>query len=153
MTVKKSILVSACLLGLNTRYDGQTKECAAVLTFLHQRNLRPIPICPEQLGGLPTPRLACSFSRGDGDAALKGCGELRNSEGQVLTQHFISGARQSLKIAMLTGCTQALLKERSPSCGVTNVYQGTNKISGKGVTTALLSHHGIQIFSEENLGS
>lgn len=151
MNGRTPILVSACLLGLNTRYDGKIKPCPAVKAYLRQHNLLPIPICPEQLGGLETPRHATSFCCGDGNSALTGHAELRNEQGVNVTANFISGARQSLQIARITGCNMAILKQRSPSCGVNFIYQGTQKTAGQGVTTALLAQHGIDIISEEEL--
>jgi uncharacterized protein YbbK (DUF523 family) len=149
--MKTPILVSACLLGLNTRYDGNSKPCAQVFNYLEQHNLLPIPICPEQLGGLATPRLPCSFTAGDGRAALNGEGVLCNEQGEIVTHKFITGAQQSLNIASITGCTKALLKQRSPSCGVNYVYQGINQIAGQGVTAALLAQHGFDIISEDDI--
>ncbi len=147
----KPVLVSACLLGLNTRYDGQTKQCTAVNEYLKKQQLLPIPICPEQLGGLTTPRCASSFSCGDGVQVINGTGELCTEDGKIVTANFLSGAQQSLQIAQLTGCTSAILKQRSPSCGVDFIYQGKQIIAGQGVTTALLAQHGITIISEEDL--
>ncbi|MDY0189638.1 MAG: DUF523 domain-containing protein [Desulfuromonas sp.] len=145
------VLVSACLLGLNTRYDGQTKQCRAVKEYLEQHQLLPIPICPEQLGGLTTPRCASSFKCGDGLAVVNGTGALCTEIGQDVTANFLSGAQQSLLIAQLTGCSSAIFKQRSPSCGVNFIYQGQHIIAGQGVTTALLAQHGITIISEEDL--
>lgn len=149
--MQRPVLVSACLLGLNTRYSAKTKKCTEVVHFLANNNMLPIPCCPEQLGGLATPRPSCSFTHGDGNAVLNGCSSLINTEGEDKTEQFILGSQQSLEIAKITQCTLAIFKERSPSCGVHSVYQGTQCISGQGVTTALLSHHGIHILCEENL--
>ncbi|OQY17933.1 MAG: hypothetical protein B6I36_08130 [Desulfobacteraceae bacterium 4572_35.1] len=153
MNTRTPILVSACLLGLNTRYDGKTKQCPAVCRYIEQHKLLPVPICPEQLGGMTTPRCASFFSFGDGKTTLIGDGKLQNEQGQEVTAHFINGAQQSLQIAKLTGCTTAILKQRSPSCGVNYVYLGTKKIAGQGVTTALLTQHGINVISEDDIQS
>lgn len=147
----RTILVSACLLGLNTRYDGQTKTNKQVLEFLQQRQLTPIPVCPEQLAGFGTPRSACEFSQGDGVAALSGNGTLRNREGRDVSQQFISGAHQTLLIAQHSGCRFALFKERSPSCGVNSIYRCGELTAGQGVTAALLKQQGVAIYSEEDL--
>jgi len=149
--MRRPVLVSACLLGLNTRYNAKIKQCTAIVDFLEQHNMLAIPCCPEQLGGLATPRPSCSFNNGDGDAALNGSAKLVNTEGEDKTENFILGAKQSLEIAKMANCTLALLKERSPSCGVHSVYQKKIRISGKGVTTALLQQNGIDVLSEENL--
>jgi len=145
------ILVSACLLGLSTRYDGVTRSHPEVTRFLEFNRLIPIPVCPEQLGGLPTPRPSASFSSGDGEALLDGNGTLCDLHGSSLNEAFIRGAEQVLNIARLTGCARALLKERSPSCGCRQVYLNGNLVTGRGVTSALLHRHAISVFSEEEL--
>ena len=146
------ILVSACLLGMLTRYDGASRRDERVLAFLEREQLIPAPVCPEQLAGLPTPREACCFASGDGDNILDGTGRLvRRSDGCLMNQTFLKGAVETMKAARLAGCRQALLKERSPSCGVHRIYQGEALRPGRGVTTALLIRNGLQVFSEEDL--
>lgn len=151
--MRRPVLVSACLLGLNTRYNAKIKQCTDVVNFLEHNNMLPIPCCPEQLGGLATPRPSCSFRNGDGDAVLNRRAKLLNTEGEDKTENFILGAKQSLEVAKIAQCTLALLKEKSPSCGVHSVYQEQQLITGKGVTTALLQQNGILVLSEENLDS
>lgn len=125
-------LVSACLLGLCTRYDGRTKthhQCLAQIT-----GTICIPICPEQLGGLPTPREAADIVGGDGTSVLAGTAGVFTKSGIDVTAEFIRGAEQVLQIATLQNVSMAFLKARSPSCAVT----------GKtGVTAALLRSAGI----------
>lgn len=147
----RPILVSACLLGLLTRYDGATKRNEKVLRFIREKGLIPIPVCPEQLAGLPTPRPATRFSRGDGTAVLDGTGTVKNAEDAVVNELFLRGAIETMKMARLAGCTEALLKERSPSCGVHQVYLEDQVIAGQGVTAALLARNGLKIFSEEDV--
>jgi uncharacterized protein YbbK (DUF523 family) len=147
----RPILVSACLLGLRTRYDGQGRRHQRVLDYLHQQDLRPVPVCPEQLAGLPTPRPPCSFQTGDGAALLDGHGVLLNADGLRLNDIFLRGALETMLLARLSGCRQALLKERSPSCGVHRVWCGGQLIAGQGVTAALLGRNGLQVISEEDL--
>ncbi len=147
----RPILVSACLLGLKTRYDGATKTSAAALEYLRREQAVPIPVCPEQLAGLPTPRPASCFAQGDGDAVLDGTGKVVRTDGTVMNDFFSNGAAETLRIARLTGCTDALLKERSPSCGVHQIYRGNEITAGRGVTSALLERNGLHIFSEEDL--
>lgn len=149
--MSRPILVSACLLGLLTRYDGKTKRHEGILNYLQKERLIPVPICPEQLAGLPTPRPATRFETGDGEAVLDGNGRAVNTRGDVVNQLFLKGAVETMKIARLAGCREALLKERSPSCGVRQVYRGEEIVSGKGVTAALLERNGMRIFSEEDL--
>lgn len=147
----RPILVSACLLGLLTRYDGATKRNEKVLRHLREQGLLPVPVCPEQLAGLPTPRPRSFFARGDGADVLDGTGELVNEEGSVQNERFLRGAVETVKAARLTGCREALLKERSPSCGVHQIYRGEETVSGRGVAAALLARNGIRIYSEEDL--
>jgi uncharacterized protein YbbK (DUF523 family) len=145
------ILVSACLLGLLTRYDGTSKRNTRVLAYLEREGLVPVPICPEQLAGLPTPRSQTYFGAGDGMAVLDGTGSVVNSEGTEMNGSFLKGAVETMKVARLAGCRKALLKERSPSCGVHEIYLGNRLRPGMGVTAALLDRNGIQILSEEDL--
>lgn len=147
----RPILVSACLLGLNTRYDGTARQNQRVLTFLRDKGFLPIPVCPEQLAGLPTPRPPVRFTRGGGDAVLDGEGEVATEDGRTLNAAFLNGAAATLQIARLTGCGDALLKERSPSCGVHQVVLGEGTVAGRGVTAALLARNGLRLRSEEDL--
>jgi len=149
--MRETILVSACLLGLNTRYNGERRVHPEVEAFLDSRRLLPIPVCPEQLGGLPTPRPSAAFSRGDGEALLAGSGELQDEHGKRLNEVFLRGAEETLRVALLTGCSRALLKERSPSCGCRSVHRNGTLVSGIGVTAALLQRHAIMIMSEEDI--
>jgi uncharacterized protein YbbK (DUF523 family) len=146
------ILVSACLLGLLTRYDGTCKRNEKVLEYLRREQLVPVPVCPEQLAGLPTPRPATCFACGDGESVLDGSGRaIRSGDGAAMNEIFLKGAIESMKVARLAGCRRALLKERSPSCGVHAIYRGEEIASGRGVTAALLARNGIEIISEEDL--
>ena len=147
----ESILVSACLLGLNTRYDAKPRSHPEVEAFLARRKLLPIPVCPEQLAGLPTPRPSVEFTSGDGSAVLDGCGDMVSTEGVAMNMPFLEGAKQSLMIAKICGCREALLKERSPSCGSHTVYRNGEPVDGLGVTAALLQRNGINTFSEEDI--
>jgi len=149
--MSRPILVSSCLLGLLTRYDGATKRNQAVLDYLRREDLVPIPICPEQLAGLPTPRPATRFAKGCGTDVVAGTGRVVNALGETVNDIFLRGGRESLKIVKLTGCGEALLKERSPSCGVHQVYLGETLVEGCGVTTAILKEAGIEVFSEEDI--
>lgn len=150
--MKRPILVSACLLGLDTRYNGELKKNQRVLDYLHNGGYLPIPVCPEQLAGLPTPRPASCFQQGDGNAVLDGTGTLSNGNGEILNQAFIKGAHEVMKIARLCQCREALFKERSPSCGVHQIYRQQEIVTGSGVTTALLVRNGIRVFCEEDFG-
>ena len=135
-----NILVSACLLGVCCTYRGTSKEQEAVLKLLQEGHTL-IPVCPEQLGGLPTPRPA---SERKGDKVVSGLGV-------DVTDNFARGAKEALRIAKLYNCKVAVLKERSPSCGNGQIYDGNFRgvlIVGDGVTTELLKQHGIRILGE-----
>lgn len=147
----RPILVSSCLLGLRTRYDGGAKSHKRVFEYLKDNDLVPIPVCPEQLAGLPTPRPRTWFERGDGDSVLDGEGELVNERGENVGETFVRGARESLRIARLAGCRGALLKERSPSCGVHQIYRAERKVDGQGVAAALLQREGLHILGEDDI--
>jgi uncharacterized protein YbbK (DUF523 family) len=127
-------LVSACLVGLCTRYDGKIKTNPLCLTKIAATAW--IPVCPEQLGGLPTPREAADIVGGDGRDVLAGTARVVSKSGIDCTAAFVRGAEQVLQIARLQNISRALLKARSPSCAV----------SGKiGVTAALLRSAGIEV--------
>ena len=148
---KQPILVSACLLGLATRYDGKAKRSQAVMEYLQRENLLPIPVCPEQLAGMSTPREKTFFNSGSGFDVLAGKGHAVSASGESMNDIFCRGARMVLQIGHLSHCRRALLKERSPSCGVHLIYRGEARGPGTGVTTALLIEEGFEVFSEEDL--
>jgi uncharacterized protein YbbK (DUF523 family) len=152
-TPLRPILTSACLLGLNTRYNGCCKKNQAVVDWLSNGGWLPIPVCPEQLGGLPTPRPEAQYTQGDGRAVLDGTGRVVSCDGTDLNAALRHGAEQTLAIARLSNCRIALLKERSPSCGVHAIYRQGAIVSGSGVTTALLEKNGVQVFCEEDLAA
>lgn len=145
------ILVSSCLLGLPTRYDGQNKANNQVRKYLKEKGLQPIPVCPEQLAGLPTPRPKCYFDTGEGKDILAGQGKLVRSDGMEMNADFIRGAEVTLQIARLTGCQTALFKEGSPSCGVRRIYLRQQSVSGQGVATAMLRLNGLQVYGEDDI--
>jgi uncharacterized protein YbbK (DUF523 family) len=148
----KVILVSACLLGLKTKYDGSHNCRPEVLALREQAQL--IPICPEQLGGLTTPRPAAEIQGGDGHAVLKGGAEVRTAAGEHCTAAFQRGARETWQLAQVLAAEGALLKARSPSCGSGYIYNGLfsgHTKAGDGVTAALLKSKGLAVFTEEEL--
>lgn len=146
------IIVSACLFGLNARYDGTTNAHALIQKYSFSGKF--IPVCPEQLGGLPTPRVPVEIVDGTGQDVLLGMCQVRGEQGEVVTPQFILGATEVLKIVRMFKVTAAILKKRSPSCGVNHIYDGSfshRKKPGQGVTAALLKDHNIPIYSEEDL--
>ncbi|MTV48101.1 DUF523 domain-containing protein [Heliobacillus mobilis] len=149
------ILVSSCLLGIRSKYDGSVNTVEKLLDLCREGKV--IPVCPEQLGGSPTPRPPVELiGDGGGQAVLSEKAQANTDAGDDVTAIFIEGAAQVLRIAQLYDANIAILKERSPSCGVHYIYDGSftsRKITGQGVTTALLKQHGIQVYSEEDLES
>ena len=136
------ILISACLLGLCCRYDGGEKACGAALRLGERHTL--IPVCPEQLGGLPTPRTPCE-RKGD---------KVVSAEGEDRTAAYQLGARQAEKLYDMLGCACAVLKARSPMCGRGTVYDGSfnrTLVPGNGVLAERLIARGVPVWSEENL--
>lgn len=146
------ILVSACLLGINCKYSGDNNKNIKVIEYLKDREFTLI--CPEQLGGLSTPRHPAEINSLDGYAVLKGGSSVVNNEKENVTDCFLKGASESLKIAQIYNCKEAILKEGSPSCGANFIYDGTfsgTKKRGAGVTVALLRNNGIKVISEKEL--
>ena len=137
-----NILVSACLLGVNCRYDGGSNDCPALKPLLQKHHL--IPVCAEQLGGLPTPRVPAERR---GDAVL-------TRDSRDVTAEFTAGAREVLRLAERFGCTIAILKAKSPSCGCGRIYDGSftrTLTDGDGVCAELLQRHGIRVYTEQDL--
>ena len=140
------ILISACLLGVNCRYDGGNSRDDNAIKH-HQGN-ELIPVCPEEAGGLPTPRPAVEIVGGDGNDVLDGKAKVLTADGEDKTEEFLKGAKHALELAQSQGATSVLLKARSPSCGCGTIYDGTfsaTLILGDGVTTALLKRNGIEV--------
>ena len=139
---KEKILVSACLLGLNCKYDGENNRNEKVLEYIKDKEV--IPVCPEIFGGLQTPRIPSEIV---GDKVL-------NREKKDVTKEYQKGAEETLYLAKLFNVKKALLKESSPSCGTNTIYDGTftgNKINGIGITAKLLKENGIEVISENEV--
>lgn len=146
------IIVSACLAGINCKYDGGNNLVPEIRDMVAKGEA--LPVCPEQLGGAPTPREAAEINGVSGEDVLKGNGRVITKSGLDKTDAFIKGAEEVLTLAKLVGATNAILKERSPSCGSGCIYDGTfssRKLCGKGVTAALLEANGIKVISEEQI--
>jgi uncharacterized protein YbbK (DUF523 family) len=141
-------LVSACLLGVNCNFEGKNWLKPQLLEELAKGNL--FPVCPEVLGGLSVPRVPAEIIGGDGPDVLDGKAKVINMAGVDVSSEFIKGANETLRIAKAVGAKEALLIEKSPSCGCGRIFDGTfsEKFKdGDGVTTALLKQNGIQIIS------
>ncbi len=137
------ILVSACLIGIKCRYDGTHALCPELVSYLKNRDY--LPVCPEQLGGLPTPRPATILVGGDGRDVLTLKARLMNEKGQDLTFNFLKGAKKTLEMAQAFKVEMCLLKEKSPSCGVNLIYTDEGLVAGVGVTTAMLLKNGYRV--------
>lgn len=138
----ENILVSACLLGVSCRYDGKSKPNENVIALKDRYNI--IPVCPEIMGGLPTPRTA---------SEIQGC-QVVMGNGTNVTKEYRKGAEEVLRLCRLFGCKRAVLKEKSPSCGFGKVYDGTfsgKLIDGNGITAKLLMENGIEVFGETGI--
>lgn len=138
-----NILVSACLLGVKCRYDGTGKEMEGLKALMKEYHL--IPVCPEVLGGLPTPRMPSEIQPNR---------RVQMKDGKDVTQQYEKGAREVLKLARLYDCRYAILKERSPSCGHEEIYDGSftgRKIPGNGIAAELLEKNGVKVFGESQI--
>jgi uncharacterized protein YbbK (DUF523 family) len=150
------ILVSACLLGVACRYDGQSIPHQETCGLAAQGLV--VSICPEVAGGLPTPRLAAEIENAyaglDGDAVLEGRTRVIQVDGADVTAQFLSGAEAALALAQKLGIRRAILKARSPSCGAGQTYDGRfagTVVPGDGVTAALCKRAGIHVITELEL--
>ena len=141
----EKLLISACLLGENCRYDGGSNALPeAVLAALRER-YDLLPVCPERDGGMSTPRVP---SERRGDAVV-------NRAGEDVTAFFVRGAETALRTAKAAGCVCALLKENSPSCGSGRIYDGSftgTLVPGDGVTAGMLRAAGLAVYGESRVG-
>jgi len=144
-------LVSACLLGIRTTFDGRSHPTPALVKLAAQG--RVIPICPEMAGGLSLPRPPAEVVGGDGHGVLDGTTRVVTSGGADVTAAFLAGAQRALATSRQHGITVAILKARSPSCGCRFIHDGTFSealVPGVGVAAALLQRHGLTVLSEED---
>lgn len=138
----EKILISACLIGDKTKYDGKSNYHPLVKELLEKYEL--VPFCPEVEGGLPTPRQPSEIVKD----------RVMSSQGKDVTNNFVSGAKKALMICQYLGIKTAILKEGSPSCGLNQVYDGTfsgKKIKGSGITAQLLIKNGIKVITENDI--
>ncbi len=150
-------IVSACLLGVRCRYDAKRKPIKKVLKLLEKEAL--IPICPEQLGGLKTPRIGSGILSGDGKEVLLGKAKVLNRKKEDWTKNYIQGAKEALRIAKHYKIKEAILKQGSPSCGCGEAFQwkiirgrwSYRRRKGDGVTAALFKKNNIKVLSEEQI--
>ncbi len=150
----EKILISACLAGERVRYDGQLSPLDHPLIRQLALQDRLVKFCPEMAGGLPMPRPPAEIVSGSGQDVLTGHAPVKTIQGEDVSRAFISGAEQALSLAVKQGVKAAILKQRSPSCGKSEIYDGTfsgTRIPGTGVTAALMRQHGILVFSEDDM--
>lgn len=140
--------MSGCLLGIKCRYDGTSRPHPGLKEMLEGKV--PIPVCPEQLGGLPTPRPPAEISSGDGEEVLLGRAQILNVEGQDVTENYLRGAEETLRIAQIYQVTEALFQDKSPACGVEHIVKKGKVAKGKGVATARLEAQGIKVTACDN---
>ena len=150
---KPPLVISACLLGVACNHEGRGSPRAVVDELA--KHYRLVPVCPEVLGGLPTPRAAAELQGGDGADVVAGTGAARvvNIEGEDVTAAYRRGAEAAVAVARAVGAERAVLKARSPSCGSSGVYDGTfnrRLVPGRGVTAAALAAAGLEVDSEED---
>jgi Protein of unknown function (DUF523). len=144
--MKAVYIVSACLAGKNCRYDGKNSRNEAVAELVRQG--KAIPVCPEQLGGLPTPRCPCEIVK-SADGSIR----VMSRNGRDCTREFYDGAEKVLTIARTHGIRKAILKSKSPSCGCGMIYDGTfsGKLTeGYGITARLLLDNQIDVLTEND---
>ncbi len=137
-----NILVSACLLGVECRYDGGHNYCGAADRLKEKHHL--IPVCPEVYGGLPVPRVPSEILKE----------RVISAEGNDVTEEFYRGARAMMHLARYFGCRLAVLKERSPSCGSGEIYDGTfsgRLTAGDGIFVRMLKEEGITVIGESQI--
>lgn len=149
---KKRVLVSACLMGWECRYDGGNCHSPLLFDYTEKYGWSLVPVCPEVLGGLKIPRSPAAISGGSAIDVWNGGAAVVDTSLRNVTKFFIEGAKKALWVAERTGCDFAVMKEVSPSCGVNAVKNPSGeRIEGRGVTSHLLLTNGIKIISEEEL--
>jgi uncharacterized protein YbbK (DUF523 family) len=152
----KKILVSACLLGFECRYDGKSKPCEKVQELAKKKDTVLIPVCPEQMGGLATPRTPSERQRTSKGTlrSITRPGAVLMKDGKDVTAQYRKGAEMALSLAKQSGIDCAVLKSGSPSCGKGIIYDGSfsgAKAIGNGVTAEMLMNAGIKVLSDEEL--
>ena len=141
----ENILISACLLGVACRYDGCRKPLPSDVIARLRKKYHLIPICPEVMGGLPTPRIP---------AEVQSDRRVLRADGADVTENYKKGAEEALRLAKLFDCRFAILKEKSPSCGAGRIYDGSftrTLTDGDGIAAALLRENGIRVMGESEL--
>jgi len=141
-----------CLAGINCNYKGESKPNEKIKILI--RAGKAIPICPEQLGGLPTPRSGSRIISGNGDDIIDGKTKVITDDGKDVTENYLRGAEFTLELCKQFGIKKAILKQGSPSCGKGKTQGGEGErklVIGNGVTTALLQRNGMKVYNEDDL--
>lgn len=149
MSEKRRALVSACLLGRECRHDARANTDGVLARELAAQGLVPVPFCPEEHGGLGTPRPPAWIERESAAAVLDGRDRVVTDAGRDVTLEFVRGAQGALDACRAHGIVQAFLKARSPSCGSSHTHVANQVVPGRGVTAELLERHGIAVTSVE----
>ena len=149
------ILISACLAGRNVKYNGGNNAVPWLCRWIERHKEQVLLVCPEVMGGLPTPRLPAEVQSGgpDAEASLKNR-RVVNKAGEDVTPQFMQGAEKVLEIVNRQHITAAIMKSNSPSCSGSYIYDGTfsgTRIKGQGITAALLAEHGVKVYSEKTV--
>lgn len=137
------VVVSGCLLGYNCKYNGLNNYADELCNFLDKNNFEVFPVCPEVMGGLPTPRIPSEII--DGKVFME--------NGKDVTNNYIKGANEALEIALVNGCNVAILKSKSPSCGYGEIYDGSfsHKLKkGNGIACQLFLENNIRVYTEKD---
>lgn len=148
------ILMSACLLGEKVRYNGEARVAEDPIVSRWISEGRVVPVCPEVEAGMGIPRNPAEIFGGDGKAVLRGKAAVIERNGTEVTDFFVWGAHMALDLCQKLNIRFAVLTESSPSCGSTTIYDGSfsgKKNKGMGVTAALLTEQGIQVFSQHSI--
>ncbi len=145
---RTTVVVSACLVGKRCRYNGEHRAHAGVLRYL--KGKKYVAVCPEKLAGWGVPRPPVEFSGGGAREAVAGQASVVDNRGRDRTASLLRGARRALRRALASQATEAILKEKSPSCGVRRVYREGRIVRGGGVFTFWLRRRGIAVRSEDS---
>lgn len=149
------ILISACLAGKNVKYNGGNNKVPWLCCWIESHKEQVLLVCPEVLGGLPTPRLPAEIEcRESNSGDFSKSRRVVNKAGEDVTAKFLMGAEKVLTMVVQHHITSAIMKANSPSCSGAYIYDGTfsgTKIAGQGITAALLMKHGVKVYSEQNV--
>ena len=149
------ILISACLAGRNVKYNGSNNAVSWLCEWIKRHKEKVLLVCPEVMGGLPTPRLPAEIQFLEANSvAVPEKRRVVNKAGEDVTEQFLLGAERVLELVKQHHITSAIMKANSPSCSGFYIYDGTfsgTKVAGQGITAALLMEHGVKVYSEEML--